>query len=364
MASSRKKSYQIALAAVRRQRPLLSLHKRYQNIPTSRSFAPVDSSRLKSPATSGLLMAQLELGFVSAILPDLSCEDVFNFAAETGYDTVEVMCWPPSKADRRYAGITHLDCTSLSDADVEQMAKLCRDTGVSVSGLGYYPNPLTPDEQQSRAAQEHIRRVIEAAGRLGAGRMNTFVGRDWTKSIDDNWNRFLDVWGPLVDWAAKCDVRIGIENCPMLFGKDEWPGGKNLAVSPRVWRRMFTDIPDPHFGLNYDPSHFILQMMDPLLPLLDFGNRIHHIHAKDVRIDRRQLNDVGCFADPHLWHTPKLPGTGDVNWGQFFSHLTECGYSGPVCVEVEDRAYEGSLEDRKSALVQSATYLRNFIPRR
>lgn len=309
-------------------------------------------------------MSALELGFVSAILPDLSLEEVFEFAAQTGYDTVEVMCWPPSKADRRYAGITHLDCTSLTDKDVARVQSLCKQTGVSVSGLGYYPNPLSPDPTHSQTAITHIRKVIEAAAQLGVGRMNTFVGRDWTKSIDDNWPRFLDVWGSLVDSAAQHDVKIGIENCPMLFGKDEWPGGKNLAVSPSVWRRMFADLPDPHFGLNYDPSHFILQMMDPLVPLLDFGDRIHHVHAKDVRIDRRALNDVGCFAEPHFWHTPKLPGTGDVDWGKFFSHLTETKYRGPVCVEVEDRAYEGSLEDRKAALVQSATYLRNFIPRR
>jgi sugar phosphate isomerase/epimerase len=148
----------------------------------------------------------------------------------------------------------------------------------------------------------------------------------------------------------------------MLFTDDEWPGGKNLAVSPAIWRRMFEDIPSDHFGLNYDPSHMVWQHMDYLQPLRDFSARLFHIHAKDVRLDRHRLNEVGILATPLSYHVPKLPGLGEVDWGKFISVLGDVGYDGPVCVEVEDRAYEGSLESRKTALRQSATYLRNFIP--
>lgn len=193
--------------------------------------------------------------------------------------------------------------------------------------------------------------------------MNTFIGRDWTKSVADNWPRMLETWGPLVRFAEQHEVRIGIENCPMLFGKDEWPGGKNLATSPAIWRKLFADLHSHNLGLNYDPSHMIWQHMDYLAPLREFKDRLFHIHAKDARIDRHKLNEVGTLAHPNDYHTPKLPGLGDVHWGQFFSALTDAGYRGPVCVEVEDRAYEDTLDSRKAALRQSATYLRNFVPR-
>jgi sugar phosphate isomerase/epimerase len=190
--------------------------------------------------------------------------------------------------------------------------------------------------------------------------VNTFVGRDWTKTVDAQWPRFLETWRPLVAYAEQHAVRIGIENCPMLFTGDEWPGGKNLATSPAIWRRMFEDIPNPGFGLNFDPSHFVWQHMDYLKPLREFRERIFHVHAKDVRIDPERLDDVGILATPLEFHRPKLPGLGEVSWGRFFSVLSDTGYDGPVCVEVEDRAYEGSLETRKAALRQSLRYLRGF----
>lgn len=302
------------------------------------------------------------LGFVSAILPDQPLEEVLGFAAAEGYDCVELMCWPPGKAERRYAGVTHIDVTALDDAEVARIHGLVEKTGVEISGLGYYPNALAPDPAEAAAAVEHIRRVIDAAARLGVGRMNTFIGRDWTKSVDDNWPRFLETWRPLIAHADEREVKVGIENCPMLFSRDEWPGGKNLAQSPAIWRRMFADIPSPNFGLNYDPSHLAWMQMDPVEPIWEFAERIHHAHAKDVRVDRRLLDDVGVLAFPLAYHTPKLPGMGDVDWGRYFSVLTDVGYDGPVCVEVEDRAYEGSLEGRKASLRQSRAYLRQFIP--
>lgn len=304
----------------------------------------------------------MKLGFVSAILPDLPLEEVLEFAARTGYDCVEVMCWPPSKAERRYAGVTHIDVTEFSEKEAARVRDVASAAGVEISGLGYYPNPLAPDPEEARLYVDHIRKVISASAVLGIHRMNTFVGRDPSLSVDDNWPRFLETWRPLVQLAADQGVRIGIENCPMIFTDDEWPGGKNLATTPAIWRRMFEDIPGENFGLNYDPSHMIWQHMDPIQPLRDFADRLVHIHAKDVRIDRARLDDVGIMAPPNAWHTPKLPGLGEVDWGRFFSVLGDGGYDGPVCVEVEDRAYEGSLEARKASLRQSHTYLRNFIP--
>jgi sugar phosphate isomerase/epimerase len=299
----------------------------------------------------------MQLGFVSAILPDLTLDEVAALAASARFSCVELMCWPKGKAERRYAGVTHVDVSNLDAAQVhETMAK----HGVSISGLGYYPNPLTPEASEAKAYTDHIKLVIKAARKLELGVINTFVGRDWTKSVDDNWPRFLKTWKPLIKFAEDNGVKVAIENCPMSFTKDEWPGGKNLATSPAIWRRMFSDIPSESFGLNFDPSHFVWQQMDYLQPMREFRSKLFHMHAKDARLDRERLNQVGLLAHPNEYHTPKLPGLGDVNWSQFFSVLSEV-YAGPICIEVEDRAYEGPLENRKQALLQSGTYLRQFI---
>ena len=303
----------------------------------------------------------MQLGFVTAIVPDADLKQVFQTAASIGYECVEVMCWPVGKATRRYAGVTHIDANALDDAAVDSINALQEEFGVSISGLGYYPNVLTPDGEESEQAVRQIRSVIQAADRLGIRTMNTFVGRDWTKSIDDNWPRFLEIWKPIIRLAEEHNVRVGIENCPMFFTNDEWPGGKNLAISPAIWQRMFNDIPSDHFGLNYDPSHMIFQHMDYVAPMREFADKLFHVHAKDVRVDRARLDRVGVLANPNEWHSPKLPGMGDVNWGQFFSALTDSGYNGPVCVEVEDRAYEASQDDCVRALQQSYNFLRNYV---
>ena len=303
----------------------------------------------------------MKLGVCSAILPDLSLEEVLAFAAAEGLDCVEVMCWPKGKATRRYAGVTHIDVATIGKAEAKRIKQLVAAAGVEISGLGYYPNPLAPDKREAKVAIDHIKRVIRATERLGLKQMNTFIGRDPAKSVDANWKRFRQVWKPLVKFAGNHGVRIGIENCPMLFSDDEWPGGKNLAHSPAVWRRMFKEIPARHFGLNYDPSHMVWQQMDYIRPLREFADRIFHVHAKDVRIDRRRLDDVGILATPVQFHTPKLPGLGEIDWGRFFSVLTDIGYNGAVAIEVEDRAFEASLADRKASVRQSTTFLRNFI---
>ncbi|MBL4886664.1 MAG: sugar phosphate isomerase/epimerase, partial [Planctomycetaceae bacterium] len=197
----------------------------------------------------------MQLGFVSAILPEYNFEQVIRTADRIGYDCVEIMCWPLGKAQRRYAGITHIDVAQLETPQVEQIQSLLDETGITISGLGYYPNPLSPDQTEASQVCEQIKNIIVACDKLGIRQMNTFIGRDWTKSIDENWSCFLETWKPIVELAEKHQVRIGIENCPMFFSDDEWPGGKNLAISPAIWQRMFSDLDSQNIGLNYDPSH-------------------------------------------------------------------------------------------------------------
>jgi sugar phosphate isomerase/epimerase len=304
----------------------------------------------------------MQLGFVSAILPELSIEHLLEFAAAEGFACVEVMCWPMGKADRRFAGVTHIDVANLDKARAAEINRLCEKTGVQISALGYYPNPLDPDPEKSATVVAHLKTVIRAASLLGLKNVNTFIGRDWTKSVDDNWPRFLKIWKPIIALAEKSGVRIGIENCAMLYSQDEWPGGKNLAMCPAIWRRMFADIPSKNFGLNYDPSHALLLRFDPIQPLRDFREKLFHIHAKDIRIDERAANDWGIMALPKLYHHPRIPGFGQLDWAAFIGTLMEVGYDGPICIEVEDDTFGKTLEGRKKALRVARNVLRPYFP--
>ncbi|HEY0456584.1 MAG TPA: sugar phosphate isomerase/epimerase [Verrucomicrobiae bacterium] len=305
----------------------------------------------------------MKLGLVSAIFPELPLEQVLAYAREEAFECIEVMCWPVGKADRKYAGVTHIDVAGFSQSRADDLNALSAKYGVAFSGLGYYPNPLDPDLAVAKGCVEHIKKVILAAEKLGLKNINTFAGRDWSKSVEDNWPRFLKTWRPLVSFAEDHDIRIGIENCPMLYTADEWPGGKNLATTPTIWRRMFADIPSRNFGLNYDPSHFVLQQMDPASPIREFQNRIFHVHAKDLKIHPARLNQVGIFTLPVEWCEPRIPGYGEMNWNRFMSALMEAHFRGPVCIEVEDETFGNAIDDRKAAARVAANVLRPFFPK-
>jgi sugar phosphate isomerase/epimerase len=303
----------------------------------------------------------MNLGFVSAILPDLSFEEVIDCAADTGYSCVEICCWPLGKAERRYAGVTHIDVETLDERKADHINRYLEQKNITISALGYYPNPLDPDKEKSAFYVSHIRKLILAAKKLGINRVNTFIGRNQHKTVDENFELFLKTWRPLIKFAEEHGIMIGIENCPMLFTASEWPGGHNLATTPVIWRRMFNEIQSDYFGLNYDPSHLLWMQMDYIKPLYEFKNKLFHVHLKDARVYREKLDEVGILATPLEFHSPKLPGLGDINWAKFISSLNDIRYNGPVCVEVEDKSFENSLEDRKKALVLSRRYLIQYV---
>lgn len=303
----------------------------------------------------------LDLGFVSAILPDYSLEKLVRFAAEEHFSCLEIMCWPVGKSDRRYAGVTHIDVNQLNPVKIKEIRALFEDHKVSISGLGYYPNPLDEQIEKRSYFQEHLKKVILAAAALEIPVVNTFIGRNQFLNLEENFKLFTNVWSPIIDIAQANGIKIGIENCPMIFTYDEWPGGKNLAINPQIWERMFDYFPTPLFGLNFDPSHFIWQQMDYIKAIYDFKERLHHIHLKDVKIYQDKLNKVGIMSPPNFYSSPKIPGYGDVNWGRFFSALTDVCYRGPVCIEVEDKAFEGSEKDILTAIKTAKNYLNQFL---
>ena len=304
----------------------------------------------------------LKLGFNSAILADFGFDHVVKFAAGHGFSCVEMMCWPADNSDsRRYAGVSHIDVNNLTVEKISEIKYAVKEAGIFISALGYYPNPLDPDPNKSEFFVEHIKEVIRGAAKLDVPVVTTFIGRDPSRSIKDNLARFADVWPSIVKVAEENNVKIGIENCPMFFTDDEWPGGKNLAISPAVWDRMFEVIPSHIFGLNYDPSHMIWQMMDEIKPIYTYKDRLHHIHLKDAKLYKDKLDLVGIMANPLEYHSPKLPGLGDVNWRGFFGALTDVRYRGPVVIEVEDKAYEANVQDVISAILTSRNYLKQFL---
>ena len=284
----------------------------------------------------------MKLGLLTAAFRELDLEQTAAWASGAGYEMLEIACWPVSGGRRRrYAGVSHIDVLQLDAGAVHDVLDRNR---LQASALAYYPNNLHPDPGERRAANEHLKKVIDAAAALGVPTVGTFVGRDRTKTITESLREFRKVWPRLVAYAERRDVNLAIENCPMVFSDDEWPGGTNLASTPAVWDELFSIVPSARFGLNLDPSHLVWQQIDHERAVRDFGPRILHVHAKDMEVDRDGLYRNGVLSLGMGWQIPRLPGLGEIRWDRFVSQLYRVGYDGVVSVEHEDHSFEGSLE--------------------
>ncbi|SFK26613.1 sugar phosphate isomerase/epimerase family protein [Succinivibrio dextrinosolvens] len=305
----------------------------------------------------------MKLGFVSAILDGYSYEEMMATAKEIGYQCVEVACWPEAKAERRYAGVSHINCEKVIEDDsyAQHVLAVAKDNDVEISSLAFYPNTLDPDQKKRHDNVEHLKNVIRASHKLGINMVTTFIGRDQNRNFEDNLLIVKEVWPEILNLAKELGVKVAIENCPMLFGPDQWPGGQNLMTTPHNWRRIFEILDYDNLGINYDPSHFVWQMIDYVEPVYEFRDRIFHVHFKDLKVIKSKLNQVGILAYPLDFMAPKLPGLGDVNFSRFVSALTDIGYNSYACVEVEDRAFEDTKERILDSLKLSYHYMRNFV---
>lgn len=303
----------------------------------------------------------MKLGFVSAILDNRSLEEVIDTAVSIGYECVEVACWPVEKASRRYAGVTHINIEELDEEKIRHIHDYCEQKGVAISALAYYPNVLTEDRAEQDRIRRHLIAMIEAAPKLQVDTITTFIGRAQHKTVEENLELMQEIWKPILQAAEEKKVKIAIENCPMLFDDGQWPGGQNLMTTPAIWRKVFSLLPSDYLGLNYDPSHFIWQQMDYIAPLHEFKDKIFHVHYKDIKLYPDRLRDVGIMAYPLQYMSPKLPGLGDVDWGKYVSALNEIGYDGYSCIEIEDKAFEGTPERVLDSLKLSYRYMRQFV---
>lgn len=296
---------------------------------------------------------------MTAAFPRLTLEQVAAWAAENGFEALEIACWPSSGAERRrYAGVSHVDVDAL---DARRVHDIMERHGLDISSLAYYPNNLHPDPAVRKTANDHLRKVIRAAEKLGVGTVGTFVGRDKSKSVPDNFREFRKVWPRLVGFAEDRGVNVAIENCPMIFSNDEWPGGNNLAISPATWDEMFSIVPSRSLGLNLDPSHLVWLMIDYERVVRDYADRIFHVHAKDLEIDRDGLYRNGTASLGIGWQVPRLPGLGEVRWDRFIAALYRAGYDHVVSIEHEDRSFEKTEELVKRGFLLARDTLRPYL---
>lgn len=303
----------------------------------------------------------MKLGFFTAALPDNTLEQAAKWGAESGFQAIEIACWPLEKATRRYAGVTHINVEELDQGKAKEICKMLDGYGLTISSLGYYPNPLHPDAEHREMVIGHLKKVIEAASLLQVPIVGTFIGKDKNKTVPQNLEDYAKIWPPIVKFAKDHGVKIAIENCPMIFSYDEWPGGNNLASTPAIWRKMWEMIPDDNFGLNLDPSHLILQMIDYERVIREFSSKIFHVHAKDLHIDREGLYNNGVLSQGMGWQVPRLPGLGDVDWAKFIAALTAARYDYVVSIEHEDRAFEGNEDLVKRGFYISRDVLKPYI---
>ena len=282
----------------------------------------------------------MKLGLLTAPFPDTPLMEVAQWAAAEDMGVLEVACWPASGGEkRRYAGTSHIDCNGLSEGQAQEITGGLAEHGVTISALGYYPNPLHADAAHRDEVITHLRHVITAAKTLSVPVVNTFIGGDKSLTVDENWKRAQEIFAPIVAHAQDKGVTLAFENCPMIFSNDEWPGGHNIAYSPKVWRRIFEEWGEA-VGMNFDPSHLVWQFIDQARFIREFGPRMAHVHAKDVMIDRDGLYENGTMSVGMGWQVPRMPGLGDVDWPGFFSGLYRAGYDGPVIIEHEDKVFE------------------------
>ena len=301
----------------------------------------------------------MKLGLLTAAFPDLSLEEVAAWSAANDYEMLEVACWPSGGGEkRRYAGVTHIDVDALDTGAVKDTLARHR---LEISSLAYYPNNLHPDDAHRAEVNGHLLKVVDAAAELGVPIVGTFIGNDKDRPLPENLERFKKIWPDLVRYAGDKGVKIAIENCPMIFSWDEWPGGANLAWSPAIWEEMFEAIPDDNFGLNLDPSHLVWLMIDYERAVYDFADRIFHVHAKDLEVRRDGLYRHGTFSAGIGWQVPRIPGLGEVDWSRYIAALHAIGYDYVVSVEHEDRRFEADETAVKRGFVIARNALRPFI---
>lgn len=264
-------------------------------------------------------------------------------------------------------GFTDLECGPMLPLDRAAYERVLAAGRIDITALIYCRNYLSTDAEEAANHLAELKKRIEFAGALGIDKVVTSTGIDKTieegiydrdPNVKDRGNmirripvrsldRVVDLFGPLLELAEKNNVRLCLENCPLMG---------NIAISPVMWRRIFERLDSDKLGVAYDPSHLVWEMVDPYAPIDEFKDRIFHVHAKDAAIDREQLAQTGILTD-FSWWSYRIPGRGELDWKKLLGMLKANGYDGTISLEHEDAAYEGTLEAVENGLLDGKAYL-------
>ncbi|HIT90143.1 MAG TPA: sugar phosphate isomerase/epimerase [Candidatus Merdenecus merdavium] len=230
---------------------------------------------------------------------------------------------------------------SLEGTDLKALAQKTKeiigDRDISISSIGLYCNPIQYQEHQ-----KSLEYVIDHASDFGATVVNTFAGAYEGKPVEDAITKFGEVFGELTKRAAHKNIKIGIENCPM--GGSYEAATCNIGFNPKAWEKMFNQVPAENLGLEWEPTHQMVQLIDPIAQLKEWVGKVVHIHGKDATIDYDGIKKFGIFgAKDFVYH--RTPGYGDSNWTDIISILQGGGYEGDICIEgYHDPIYGGEWE--------------------
>jgi len=304
----------------------------------------------------------MKLGFFTACLPQLPLQQLAEWAAAHDFDALEIAAWP--RSDSRQFEASHIDVASLTTREAEKIRADLDARRIHISSLAYYDNNLHPDLAVREQIHAHLRRCIDAAQMLGCGLVGTFIGRDPSLSVCDNLKLAETQLPPLVEYARIRDVRLMVENCPMLgWHPDGYPG--NLGYSREFWEWMFR----LGFYLNYDPSHLAWLAIDPVAAITSQPDRIAHVQAKDVEINQAARDEIGIFGrainrtDPwdNGWYRYRVPGLGSIDWRRIIDTLYQVGFDGVVSVEHEDPVWAGTEHRLLDGLLIAHSTLRPLV---
>jgi sugar phosphate isomerase/epimerase len=309
----------------------------------------------------------MKLGFLTACLPTVGLEDLFRWASEQGFQSLELAAWPVDST-RDYQA-RQIDAQRFTKGEAARVKGLLAQYGLTVSAMAYYDNNLDADQRKRKYYHEHLKAVIRTAELLDVPLVGTFVGARPDLPPAENMKEIGKTFRTIVKFAEDHGVRLMIENCPM----ENWqrfglPG--NYAYSPELWEALFNEVPSKNFGLNFDPSHLYWLGIDYIRAARDFSPKIFHAHAKDTELLPEGQARYGLFGrqiDPVPWKSGwwryRLPGLGAIDWKRLISTLQESGYDNVLSIEHEDPVWEGNEAKIKYGLLLGLKHLSQFVVR-
>ena len=275
------------------------------------------------------------------------------FAREEGFSNMILGASPKSE----------LDAAAITDEKIDHVKTTLAKYNMRVSALQLAQNHIASDDAARARDNNYFVKAIELAGKLGVPYVGTCSGKDTSKSFQAQIDEIVRVYNE--KYFAACEKN----RVKILW--EPWPGGPNLAVSPAGFEALFKGFHDsPYVGLQYDPSHLVWQMMDPIQTAREFVDKIYDVHLKDTEIRWDVVRRWGTFPVNRniSWWNYRLPGLGSINWSEFFSVLQRAGYTGAMSIEHEDAFYgedhQGPdfSEDYKTGFKMAHRYLKQYVP--